>query len=130
AGRAGGGRGGCGRMGVPTFGWEITCRLIRPRSAYAGGAACPTVVPASCGDQDKRCRMRSEIVRSGAMVARLAGRGLAILVAMVALGPAADAGEEDFYRGKQIRLIISSGPAGVYDTYGRLLARFLPAHLP
>jgi len=74
--------------------------------------------------------MRSEIVRSGAMVARLAGRGLAILVAMVALGPAADAGEEDFYRGKQIRLIISSGPAGVYDTYGRLLARFLPAHLP
>src|SRR5262245_32865363 len=83
-----------------------------------------------CGDRDKGCRMRSRIVRSGAVIVRLAGRGLAILIAIIGLSYAANAGEEDFYRGKQIRLIISSGPAGVYDTYGRLLARFLPAHLP
>jgi tripartite-type tricarboxylate transporter receptor subunit TctC len=38
--------------------------------------------------------------------------------------------ETDFYQGKQIRLIISSAPGGVYDTYGRLIARFMPAHLP
>jgi len=67
---------------------------------------------------------------NGAIAARLAGRGLAIVIALVGLERVADAADDDFYKGKQIRLIISSGPAGVYDTFGRLLARFLPAHLP
>src|SRR5262250_3242442 len=66
----------------------------------------------------------------GPIAARFAGSGLAIAIAMGGLGHAASAAEDDFYKGKQIRLIISSGPAGVYDTFGRLLARFLPAHLP
>src|SRR5437870_5186064 len=52
------------------------------------------------------------------------------MIAIVAPGRAVHAAADDFYKGKQIRLIISSGPAGVYDTYGRLLARYLPAHLP
>jgi tripartite-type tricarboxylate transporter receptor subunit TctC len=36
----------------------------------------------------------------------------------------------DFYRGKTIRLYIGYGPGGGYDLYGRLVAEFLPRHIP
>jgi tripartite-type tricarboxylate transporter receptor subunit TctC len=36
----------------------------------------------------------------------------------------------DFYRGKTLRLLIGYGPGGGYDIYGRLVAEFLPRHLP
>jgi tripartite-type tricarboxylate transporter receptor subunit TctC len=37
---------------------------------------------------------------------------------------------EDFYRGKTLRMLIGYGPAGGYDIYGRIVAEFLPRHLP
>jgi tripartite-type tricarboxylate transporter receptor subunit TctC len=37
---------------------------------------------------------------------------------------------EDFYRGKTLRMLIGYGPGGGYDIYGRLVAEFLPRHLP
>ncbi len=43
---------------------------------------------------------------------------------------AAAADEADFYKGKQIRLIASTGPGGVYDTFSRLLGQHMAAHLP
>jgi tripartite-type tricarboxylate transporter receptor subunit TctC len=70
------------------------------------------------------------VPRNGPIAVRFAGPPLATIIAIVAPGGAAHTAEDDFYSGRQIRLIISSGPAGVYDTFGRLLARFLPAHLP
>ena len=36
----------------------------------------------------------------------------------------------DFYRGKTMRMLIGYGPGGGYDIYGRLVAQFLPKHLP
>ena len=39
-------------------------------------------------------------------------------------------GAEDFYRGKQIRLIVSTDAGGAYDTYARLLAQVLKDHIP
>jgi tripartite-type tricarboxylate transporter receptor subunit TctC len=36
----------------------------------------------------------------------------------------------DFYRGKTLRMLIGYGPGGGYDIYGRLVAEFLPRHLP
>ncbi|MFL5048406.1 MAG: Bug family tripartite tricarboxylate transporter substrate binding protein [Xanthobacteraceae bacterium] len=36
----------------------------------------------------------------------------------------------DFYRGKILRMLIGYGPGGGYDIYGRLVAEFLPRHLP
>jgi tripartite-type tricarboxylate transporter receptor subunit TctC len=36
----------------------------------------------------------------------------------------------DFYRGKTLRMLIGYGPGGGYDIYGRLVAEFLPKHLP
>ncbi len=36
----------------------------------------------------------------------------------------------DFYRGKTLRMIVGYGPGGGYDIHGRLVAEFLPRHLP
>jgi tripartite-type tricarboxylate transporter receptor subunit TctC len=37
---------------------------------------------------------------------------------------------EDFYRGKQIVLLVASGVGGGYDTYARAFARHVGAHIP
>src|SRR5215203_5531433 len=37
---------------------------------------------------------------------------------------------EEFYLGKTLRMLIGYGPGGGYDIYGRLVAEFLPRHLP
>ena len=44
--------------------------------------------------------------------------------------PAAAQSVADFYRGKTLRMLIGYGPGGGYDIYGRLVAEFLPRHLP
>ena len=36
----------------------------------------------------------------------------------------------DFYRGKRINLVIGYGSGGGYDTYARMLARFIGEHIP
>ena len=36
----------------------------------------------------------------------------------------------DFYKGKQIQLVVGSTPGGVYDVYARLVAEHLPNHIP
>src|SRR5437762_13400277 len=36
----------------------------------------------------------------------------------------------DFYRATTLRMLIGYGPGGGYDIYGRLVAEFLPRHLP
>ena len=58
-------------------------------------------------------------------------RGAAAAVAAAALVTPAHADPiEDFYRGKTLRMLIGYGPGGGYDIYGRLVAEFLPRHLP
>lgn len=37
---------------------------------------------------------------------------------------------EPFYQGKTITLVLFTTSGSIYDTYARLLARFLPAHIP
>jgi tripartite-type tricarboxylate transporter receptor subunit TctC len=37
---------------------------------------------------------------------------------------------EDFYKGKTINMIVSYGPGGGYDTYGRVLAQHMAKHIP
>ncbi|MGE0650918.1 MAG: Bug family tripartite tricarboxylate transporter substrate binding protein [Alphaproteobacteria bacterium] len=37
---------------------------------------------------------------------------------------------EEFYKGKQVKLVIGAAVAGGYDTYGRLFARLMPKHIP
>lgn len=57
--------------------------------------------------------------------------GLNLLVCLfVGLGSAACQTVEQFYRGKELRLLIGEPPGGGYDLYGRFLARHLSRFLP
>jgi tripartite-type tricarboxylate transporter receptor subunit TctC len=49
---------------------------------------------------------------------------------MLASLPAQAQSAAEFYRGKTMRMLIGYGPGGGYDLYGRLVAEFLPRHLP
>jgi len=55
--------------------------------------------------------------------------GIAAATVMLSAPVRADAVAE-FYRGKTLRMLIGYGPGGGYDIYGRLVAEFLPKHLP
>ncbi|MCY4489486.1 MAG: hypothetical protein OXF11_20585, partial [Deltaproteobacteria bacterium] len=52
----------------------------------------------------------------------------AMLLAVMISGPLY--GADDFYKGKRVRLIVSSSPGGGNDTYSRLIARHIPRHIP
>jgi tripartite-type tricarboxylate transporter receptor subunit TctC len=56
---------------------------------------------------------------------------LALLAALLAAPCApAQADTADFYRGKTISLVVGYGPGGGYDLFARLLARYMPNHMP
>ncbi len=42
----------------------------------------------------------------------------------------AQADVSDFYKGKTVNIVVGYGPGGGYDLFARLLARFMPAHIP
>jgi tripartite-type tricarboxylate transporter receptor subunit TctC len=44
--------------------------------------------------------------------------------------PACAAGLDDFYKGRNVSIIIGYSAGGGYDTYARLLARYLGEHIP
>jgi len=54
---------------------------------------------------------------------------LAILAA-TAFGPTPAAAQADFYKGKTVEIIISTGAGGGLDTNGRIVARHLAKHIP
>ena len=65
------------------------------------------------------------------MRAACLGTVLLSLVLDLALhGPARSHPVADFYRDKQISLIMGTTPGGGYDAYGRLVARYLGRHIP
>lgn len=59
---------------------------------------------------------------------KIAAATLALAVSVIAAANADPIA--DFYNGKTIRMLIGYGPGGGYDLYGRLVAEFLPKHLP
>src|SRR5260370_40491828 len=65
------------------------------------------------------------------------GPGAAVLralalpaLALTSAAAAAANDDDDFYRGKTISLVTPIGPGGAYDTYARLVARYLGKELP
>jgi tripartite-type tricarboxylate transporter receptor subunit TctC len=57
--------------------------------------------------------------------------GSLLVAAFCFVAPAvAQEAVENFYRGRQVNLIVGYGPGGGYDTAARLLARHLPRFLP
>ncbi len=55
---------------------------------------------------------------------------LAALLSMGAADNAAAQSVADFYKGKNVNLIIGYGVGGGYDQYARVLARYMGAHIP
>jgi tripartite-type tricarboxylate transporter receptor subunit TctC len=55
-----------------------------------------------------------------------------VAAAMAALVPAQASADAlaDFYRGKQINLVVGYGTGGGYDVYARLIARYLGRYIP
>jgi tripartite-type tricarboxylate transporter receptor subunit TctC len=71
------------------------------------------------------------------MTRRFAAIALLAAIGAAALGPGAAFSQEtassdvaNFYHGKQMRIIVRSGPGGGFDLYSRLLARFIVKHIP
>jgi tripartite-type tricarboxylate transporter receptor subunit TctC len=59
-------------------------------------------------------------------------RAAMVAAAMIASAPAAAWADEvaDFYRGRQVDVIVGNGPGGGYDVYARLLARHIGQYIP
>src|SRR4029453_13058727 len=72
-------------------------------------------------------RLRHRTRNGGNAAVAAAAIAAATLISSVPVGadPVAD-----FFRGKTLRMLIGYGPGGGYDIYGRLVAEFLPRHLP
>src|SRR5436305_15347968 len=68
-------------------------------------------------------------IRSLALASLAAALALPLCVA--AAGPAhSQQAIEDFYRGKQLEMVIGYSPGGTYDLYARLVARYLGNYIP
>src|SRR5436189_5100518 len=53
------------------------------------------------------------------------------IIAALAAGPAcAQEAVAQFYKGKQITVLVGSSAGGGYDIYARLLSRHMPKHIP
>ncbi len=65
------------------------------------------------------------------MAASIRTRILAgLTISLSSLAPAlAQAPEQEFFKGKTITIVTSTGPGGVYDLVGRLTARFMGRHI-
>ena len=70
-------------------------------------------------------------MRRGQYLQVMAAAGVAVagLVALPVAPARADA-VEDFYRGRTVSIIIGYSVGGGYDTYARLLSRFIGSHIP
>lgn len=57
-------------------------------------------------------------------------RSIVLAAAVMSANAALAETAEDFYRGKPLTLIVSSGTGGGYDTLSRVVAKHLPKHIP
>ena len=85
----------------------------------------------SAFDRGVRVVARFSPIRLGAGVRRglLSAATLVLAAASTGAGLAQDAIAQ-FYRGRQITVIVGSSAGGGYDIYARLLARHMPKHIP
>ena len=52
------------------------------------------------------------------------------LTAFLSLSAVAVVAQDNFYKGKTIRLIVGLAPGGGFDTYSRVIARHMGKHIP
>jgi tripartite-type tricarboxylate transporter receptor subunit TctC len=58
------------------------------------------------------------------------GVAVCACVSGTALAQTATTGAESFYNGKNVTLVIGTGPGGAYDIHGRLVSRHIWRHIP
>ena len=58
------------------------------------------------------------------------GLSIAFATVLVGASPAFAQSAEDFFKGKQITLLVGSGAGGGYDAYARTFARYYNRHIP
>jgi tripartite-type tricarboxylate transporter receptor subunit TctC len=84
-----------------------------------------------CESRDPYSAAHREDTAYGSPLSR--GRLSILLALCLCLAPVAahaQSAVEDFYKGKQLNLIVGYGPGGGYDTTARLLARYLGKYVP
>ena len=65
------------------------------------------------------------------MRVKVVGTALLAMAASVSSGaPAQSQPAGDFYKDKQLRLIVANAPGGDYDLAGRLMSRHITRHIP
>jgi len=91
-----------------------------------------SVVPAKAGTHNPRTLESAQQYgsRLGGRFAALAGTTLVPICLLCSLAPAQAAGVDVFYKGRNVSIIIGFSVGGGYDTYGRLIARYLGDHIP
>src|SRR5215471_3918720 len=79
-----------------------------------------------------RCMMQlcTTITAWGRRGAGLSASTVGVLAALLATPALAQDPVADFYKGKQVNIVIGSSAGGGYDTYARLVGRHLGKHIP
>jgi tripartite-type tricarboxylate transporter receptor subunit TctC len=79
------------------------------------------------GVPDISGRLREEVAMLSTVRRSLSILSIALTLAIQTLPVFA---QEDFYKGKTIRLIVGLAPGGGFDTYSRVIARHIGKHIP
>jgi tripartite-type tricarboxylate transporter receptor subunit TctC len=121
---------GCGALRRPADGRRssgadaIEFKIDVSRAPFDHAVACPRHLdPVVCLPSGSRLK---------ALEGTMFKRWLGAIAATMILLPIGVRAEEpaDFYRGKQVSLIVGYGPGGGYDIYARVVAQFLGKHIP
>ncbi len=57
-------------------------------------------------------------------------RMIAILIAALSCSTTPSFGQDSFFKGKTMRIVVGGPPGGGFDTYARMIARVMPKHIP
>jgi tripartite-type tricarboxylate transporter receptor subunit TctC len=108
---------------------QLLIHPLRARRGLLGADACVATI-----EQQSREAGARELHVQPVLTTRFGPTACAILCALVACVTSSHCAVadpvEDFYRGKQIRIVIRAAPGGNYDLYSRLLARHIVRFIP
>src|SRR5512132_2370408 len=90
------------------------------------------VTPATCADpvDSSNNRLPSSYAKKENFMIKVIGLLSALLFVSAPRESQAASGDQDFYRGKTIRIIVGFAAGGGFDVYARTIARHMPKHLP
>jgi tripartite-type tricarboxylate transporter receptor subunit TctC len=111
-----------------TSGRRSAACLMASADALAGERTTEMFAPGLWSVQNNQNETSQERGEANAM-SKIAAAALIGVLAFASAPAMADA-VSDFYRGKQIRVIVRTTPATDYDQYSRLIARFMGKYIP